>query len=74
VKPKKPPASQWQLMIEAAGWRAAERGAANQPVRCALCHESFISGPDGPATYIEEHGAVIIRVCEKCEPRLTVIP
>jgi hypothetical protein len=71
---KNPPLSQWQLMIEAARWRAAERGTAHQSVRCAICHESFIAGRDGSPTYIEEHGAVLIRVCTKCEPTLTVIP
>lgn len=73
MKPNHPPMSQWRLMIESASWRPAERGSANQSARCAVCHDSFISGPDGPATYVEEHGAVQIRVCPKCEPMLSVI-
>jgi hypothetical protein len=74
VKPKNPPVSQWRLMIESATWRADERSGANQPVRCALCRESFTPGPDGSATFVEEHGAVVIRVCPTCELLLTVIP
>jgi hypothetical protein len=68
------PVSQWRLMIESARWRPTTRGAAHQSVWCALCEASFIAGPDGPPTYVEELGAAQIRVCPKCERTLTVIP
>ena len=73
MKPKNPSLSQWRIMVESASWRADERGAANQSVRCALCRESFRAGPEGSATFVEAHGSVIIRVCRTCEPLLTVI-
>ena len=67
------PLDRWRTLVEASRWRKHERGVSEDRTRCGVCWQEFTPGPNGPATFTEERGAILLRVCPVCEPRLTVV-
>jgi hypothetical protein len=60
------------LITSTRWWRMPHR--ANLPLlRCGVCWQTFIPGPEGAPVFVEERGALLIRVCPACEKTLTTI-
>jgi hypothetical protein len=62
----------WKALITRAHWSKNPERAKVLVLRCGLCWRDFSPGPEGAATFTEERGALLIRVCPDCEPMLTL--
>ena len=65
--------SAWVSLIKSSRWRKHAHSTALDRARCAMCRRDFAPGPEGPPTFTEERGAMLIRICPDCEPFLTTI-
>ena len=57
----------WLLLIQSARWFRVAPTCADT-LRCGVCRLFFTPSANGAATFIEERGAILLRVCSRCEP------
>jgi hypothetical protein len=57
----------WLSLLRSARW-FREPPTHADTLRCGACRVDFAPGSEGAATFIEQRGAIIVRVCPGCEP------
>lgn len=63
----------WVSLLRSARWFREPPTHAGT-LRCGACRVDFSPGPEGAATFIEERGAITVRVCAACEPLFADAP
>jgi hypothetical protein len=61
----------WKALITSARWWRTPQRTDAPSIRCGVCWQTFIPGPDGPPVFAEERGVLLIRVCPACEKTFT---
>jgi hypothetical protein len=62
----------WRGLVKSARWWRMPHRANLPSIRCGVCRRTFSPGADGAAVFVEERGALLIRVCPACEKTLTI--